>query len=135
MIASLYQSGSSSDAECAGTTASSGTLRFGISVTLAIRLGRPSGLRRFDPKNVRLPHARVEPHVIPFPSPYVLHIVDEIVGGERRAGRGARDLDPAVLHVVGVEVHHDEQRRRSFRSSLAVRDDLWIVGRVKAQRA
>src|SRR5206468_4588715 len=146
MIASLYQSGSSSAAGCAGDTASMGTVRFGTSIATGSYLysfatkTRKHGtyilcvLSRFrggseDIRRVRLPARpdledvaladfRIEPHVIPFAAPLVHRIVEQVVDGEGGIGRHARNRDVAVLHVVWIEVDNREQPLGSVRRGL-----------------
>src|SRR5207253_2732789 len=158
MIASLYQSASSCAADGAGTTASSGTVRFGISVTLAIivvagKVARPQKGRatasrsttlsgsRLQAEYVTLPHAGVEPHVIRLTPPRVLHVVQKVVcdvasirSGLDGAKPVRRRLHPSVLHVMRIEVDHDEHAARAVGRRFAVRDDLRIVGCLKPQR-
>src|SRR5687768_4798834 len=104
MIASLYQSGSSSVAAAAGSAASIGMIRFGVSLAMS------------EAEDVGLAHAGIEPDVVPVPPPGVVGVGDQIVCivGPRRVGSEGRHpagghLHEAVLHVMRVEVHDDEE--------------------------
>src|SRR4029450_373231 len=121
MIASLYQSGSSSAAALAGVIVSTGSVRCGISMAI-------------DAQNVCLADIRIEAHVIPFPPPLVLDVVEQIADGEDLVGADTRHLDVTVLHVMRIEVDNRQEPVGSVRSRLAVSDDLAVVGLVKPQR-
>src|SRR5262245_38453658 len=121
MIASLYQSGSSSAADGALDAASTGTVRFGVTVALATS---------HQPQNVSLPHARIEPDVVPSAVPCIRRLVEQIFDDVRV--RVDRHLDVAVLHMMRVEI--DDGVNDVVSAPLAVRDDLCVVGRVELQR-
>src|SRR5919108_2621939 len=121
MTASLNHSGSSSTATGAGTIASSGTVRFGVS----------SAMRRLWLQNVRLPDVGIEPDIIPAAMPRVRGVVEQIVDGEH-VGIDRR-FDESVLCVMRIGIDDREQAEASLRRSLAVGDDLRVVGCVETQ--
>src|SRR6185436_7674908 len=118
MMASLYQSGSSWAADGADVTASTGTVRFAVSMAI-------------DVQNVCLTDVGVEADVIPFPPPLVLDIVEEIADREDLVGADTRQVDVTVLHVVRIEVHDRQEPVGAERRGLAVGDDLGVVGFVE----
>src|SRR5881392_2154925 len=101
MIASLYQSGSSSAADGAVTTASCGRLGFDVSVRPAILEG----------EDVPLTHIRIEADVIPVAAPRVLHVVQQIAYDVGLCRGRTADLYPPVLHVTRIEVDDHENHR------------------------
>src|SRR4051812_26155405 len=102
MIASLYQSGSSSAAAGAGETATDGS----ASLVGSLAMGEGEDMSLMD--------AGIEPHVIPLAAPAVAGIGEQI--GDIVRGRGVgrpqvgRYLHVAVLHVERIEVDDDEDR-------------------------
>src|SRR5262245_18197006 len=117
MTASLYQSGSAGCASGAGGAAASSC-------------SSSSGMDSLVYKeNVRGERVRVEfdvvfvplPHIAPAPQP-VLHL-------ELRAAEV--ELDPARLHIAGVEVHHGKHEVVAV--LLRLRDQLVVVDLVEFQ--
>src|SRR5262249_30259642 len=82
-----------------------------------------------------LANAWIETHVILLAAPDVLDIVQKIPYDERAFRRNSGKLDPAVLHMVRIEIEHNEDPIRSLSRCLAVGDDLSVVGRMEPQRA
>src|SRR5690242_2946489 len=113
MIASLYQSGSSSCAALAGTAASAGLL-----TTLHLQ-------------HMTLTNLRIEPHVVPLAAPCEDRVVGQEIPHLVFAGPAERSAHESVLRVIGIDADHDEDpaivaivRRRP----LAEGDDLRVVG-------
>src|SRR4029079_8376560 len=86
MKESLYQRGSSSAAEGGGVTASTGRVKFDVSVATIADLPcryravspRPSALSPFEGEDVRLTHSRIEAHVVPVAAPHVRGVSEQI---------------------------------------------------------
>src|SRR6266536_2927994 len=132
MIASLYQSGSSSADEGAVAKASAGTTRWGDSTATCTSTSNCE-LRTSKFENVSLANARIEADVVPAAMPDVHGVVDQVAHLER-VGVDRR-LDRAVLHVMRIEIDDRQQgAARIVRIGLAVREQRGVIGRVKAER-
>src|SRR5262245_22643976 len=100
-------------------------------------------------KDMRNALGRIEPHVIPFAAPGIPRAVEEVFDAVRRAGRNPHlpdgQLDPAMLHPMGIGVDDDKysfgsfgsfgsfETFGSFRKGLAEPEDLRIVRVVKCK--
>src|SRR5690348_13807982 len=101
MTASLYQSGSSSAADGDEDAASIGRARLGASSAM---VGRAGDSRPLQVKNVPLPHARIEPDVVPPSPPAVTGVVQQIVHRELFVViADIGNLHPSMLHVVRIQ--------------------------------
>ena len=82
-----------------------------------------------------LSHPGIESHVIPFSSPRIRRVVQQIANLEAIvAGRGCVDAYVAVLHVMRIEVHDRENAFVAIRRCLRISDDFGIVGLAEVQR-
>src|SRR5512147_2109860 len=121
MTASLYQSGPSAVPE--------GAL---LSELVVAGLCVGSALYTEDVRGKRV---RAELEVVPGAGPFVAPAPEQVVDEVALAGRDAeildREVDPAGLHVPGIEVHGHENQVLLF--SFRIADQLIVVDRVKAQ--
>src|SRR5882672_517953 len=117
MTASLYQSGSAGCASEEGAELAS-------SCSSSSGMGSP-----VYKENVRGKRVRVEFYVVLAPLPPVAPAPQQVLHLERLAG-GA-ELDPARLHVAGVEVHHRQDEVVAF--FLRIGDQLVVACLVETQ--
>src|SRR4029078_11636236 len=99
--------------------------------------GCGKGTRQLDVEDVGHTILRIKAHVVPFPAPEI-SFTGQKVGDFHRRVRGdppvdQRQLDEAVLHVRGTEVDDDENQIASVRRSLAIRDEITVVGAMECE--
>src|SRR5581483_4433250 len=130
MIASLYQSGSSRQAFCAGPSDWPSCSWFCISMA-----GLDVGTRN-DPEDVRGNVVRAQLEIVARPVPGVARVGEKVVDFEGRrvdAELAQREVDPARLHVARVEIDGDEHHVREVGGRLRVAEDLVVVDRVESE--
>src|SRR5919197_2201539 len=133
MIASLYQSGSSSAADFAVVKASVGTVRLAVSSAMdALAPGPEPPASGVDLEDVPLEDLRIETDVVPAAMPRVRGVVEQVAHDEDVGVEGR--LDEAMLHVMRIEVDDHQHARAAVGCGFAVGDDLRVVRRVELPR-